>query len=508
VQYRLQERILRMPKSVKSPYWITDKYIYTLLLVYPLFVGFHGYTSLTASKFVFLAAVTGLWLIALIVSISKNRLRLGKMSFIQCCMMLFVLACCVSAAVSPYFKSTLVGEGRFDGLLTIFLSLCIFMGVSAFARLKNGYVIALAVSVSLCCLIAVFQLFGYNALDLFPNDYCYYDGGYEFPGEFLGTIGNAGLFAAFLCLCIPLFSVYYTTAAVRPPWLLPVIFIGMFCIFASGVSAGKLAICLCLLFSAPLVISSGERLRRGLDILAITCLALCAAYSLTFDYDGAELTVSWGFPTLCTLSAAAAATSVILRLILKNCEIAAKTVRIAVTSVSVLAVLVCLAAVWNLDGNEGALYEFSRVMHGEADDSFGSSRILIWRKTLDLVKERPIFGGGPGTLPLRLDVEFSRYVGETGKTLYGSVDNAHNVYLGILVNTGAVSLALYLTAMISSLAGAIKRQSSTALCLASALLCCWIQDFFGLGLFIVSPIMWTFWGLLHSAVKNNIRLRV
>lgn len=497
-----------MSKAVISPYWLTDKYIYVMLLVYPLFVGFSGYTRLTASKFAFFTGITALWLAALIISAVKNRLRLRKPSFVQACVLLFFLACCVSAAVSPYFTSSLVGEGRFDGLLTIFLCTSVFMGVSAFARPKSGYVVALTASMSICCVIAVIQLFGYNFLGLFPNDYNYYDSGYEFSCEFLGTIGNAGLFSAFLCLCLPLFSAYYITSSKQSLWLLPVIALGTFCVFASNISAGKLALCLCAVISAPLLISSAQHLQRGLDILAIICLSLCAALAVVFNCDGGALTVSCEFSRRVAAFGMVAVLAVIFRVILKNNKVGTKTLHICLYSVSALAVVACIIAVWNWGGTGGTIYEFSRIMHGEANDSFGSSRILIWRNTLDLVKDRPLFGGGPGTLPLRLDVNFSRYVEETGKTLHASVDNAHNAYLGLLVNTGAISLVLYFTAMLASLAGAIKRQSQAALCLSSALLCYWIQDFFGLGLFIVSPLMWMLWGLLHSSVKNNIRLRV
>lgn len=479
-----------------------------MLLIYPLFVGFWGYTRLTASKFAFFACFTGGWLIALIVSIVKNRIHLGKASFLQSCILLFVLACCISAVVSPNFTSTIIGKGRFDGLLTIFLSASVFMGVSTFSRPKHSYVTALAISMSLCCVIAVIQLFGYNFLNLFPNNYNYYDGGYEFSGEFLGTIGNAGLFSAFLCLCLPLFSAYYITSSAQTPWLLPIIFLGMFCAFECNISAGKLALCLYFIVSTPLLISNSKRLRRGLELMAITCLSICAVLALCFVYDGTVLTVTYVFSPLCAALLTVAVLALILRIILKNRKIAAKALHIGFASITVLIIISCLIILWNWKGTNGTIYEFSRLIHGEVDDSFGSSRIIIWRNTLDLVKERPLFGGGPGTLPLRLEVDFSRYVESSGKTLRASVDNAHNVYLGILANTGALSLILYLSSMVASLALAIKRQSSAILCLTSALLCYWIQDFFGLGLFIVSPLMWMLWGLLNSAVIDDIRLRV
>lgn len=125
-------------------------------------------------------------------------------------------------------------------------------------------------------------------------------------------------------------------------------------------------------------------------------------------------------------------------------------------------------------------------MQGNIKDSFGSSRILIWRKSLELVPERMLLGGGPGTLSLRLDVNFSRFVEETGQTLSSSVDNAHNDYLGILVNTGLLSLAAYLAAQLTSLFQGGKSGKVFGIlrlpCLLSVMLS--IQHFSDLGFFL------------------------
>ena len=150
--------------------------------------------------------------------------------------------------------------------------------------------------------------------------------------------------------------------------------------------------------------------------------------------------------------------------------------------------------------SSGTLFELSQVLHGHLEDSYGSSRVLIWRKLLALVPAHPLFGGGPGTLALRLDLHFSRTVAETGKTISTFVDNSHNVYLGILVNTGALSLAAYLAAMTATLRDTARSRAVLAAPLACALLCYWVQDFFGLGLFLVAPLMWIFWGL--AAAKS------
>ena len=100
--------------------------------------------------------------------------------------------------------------------------------------------------------------------------------------------------------------------------------------------------------------------------------------------------------------------------------------------------LAALAAVYAYGGSSGTLHELSQLLHGHVEDSYGSSRVAIWRECLRLAGERPLVGGGPDTLALRTDMTFSRFVEETGSTMSTHVDNAHCEPLGYLVNLGAL----------------------------------------------------------------------
>ena len=106
--------------------------------------------------------------------------------------------------------------------------------------------------------------------------------------------------------------------------------------------------------------------------------------------------------------------------------------------------IAALLAVYFYPGQSETLYEASRLLHGEADASFGSHRVEIWREVCALIAQRPVFGGGPGTAAARLHIEFTRFVPETGRTLGTYVTNAHNEYLGYAMNLGWPGLALYL----------------------------------------------------------------
>lgn len=416
----------------------TRIYIYVMLMVYPVFTGFAGYANITTSKLVFFIAATVLWLALLLVcSVIYRSFGEKRLNIIQILMLVYLGFCCISALFSPLKSFVLTGAGRFDGLLETALYVCIFLGVSRYAMPERGFVYALAISVTLCCVAAILQFLGYNPLNLFPDGYNYYDKGTLYSGEFLGTIGNANLFSAFLALCLPIFICFFIFERRRRFFLLPVIALGVYCLFTCTVSAGKLALFVCAFFAAPALILKMTKLNRRRFLYFYVAFLVIASVS-AFLY----LTKFYS-------------------------------------------------------GTEGTLYEFSRILHGEIEDSFGSSRILIWRDSLKLTGDKLLFGGGPGTIALRLNISFSRFVEETGRTLVTRVDNAHNVYLGILVNTGIFSLLAYLAAMAVTIVKALKLPQERALALSftCGLLCYWIQDFFGLGLFIVAPIMFICWGL-------------
>ncbi len=495
------------PNTTSFSERVTDIYIFIMLFAFPLFTGFKGYTAITLSKYLFFVSASVLWLALLFAAavINKMRLKFGKLNLIGIFILLFAVFSCVSALFSSYGTSVLLGEGRFDGLITILLCAVIFFGVSAFGRVKRSYIYAAALAVSINCLVAILQILGLNPLYLFPGSYNFYDAGREFSSTFLGTIGNADLFSAYICLMLPLSCIYYISAAKRQLLLLVPVFLCTLSLLKSGVSGGILALSATALLAAPFIITSGERLRRALEIALLILGCAFLAVSVKTAEASEAVIVSFSFSRSCLILIVLSVLVLALRLALRKSDFSQKTLRRFFSIVGAVLVVSGLTAAYYWRGTEGSVYELSQLMHGNFDDSFGSSRILIWRKTLELVPEKLLFGGGPGTLALRLDVDFSRFVEETGKTLSSSVDNAHNEYLGILVNTGLLSLAVYLAAQLLSLYKAAKSPALTEFCscFACALLCYWIQAFFGLGLFLVSPIMWLIWGLLVSSFRRE-----
>lgn len=413
--------------------WLTDKYISLMLLVFPLWTGTEGYAAITRGKFLFFAVLSALYLAlllpcALLVGEKPRRARLPQWFALA-----FMAAACLSAALSPYGRAVILGASRYDGLLTLLLYGGIFLGVSAFGEWKKYYVYLLAASASICSLVAIPQLLGGNPFGLYPGELTYFDANVRYTGEFLGTIGNTNLLAAFYCLCIPLFIWHALThRALRDRLVLAAAALCLGVLIASRVASGAVALAAAAAVLIPYYVNYIHRNKR-----------------LT-------LAVSASMAALCVLA---------------------------------------LTAVYFYSGGSGTLHELSEVLHGHVEDSYGSSRVAIWRECLRLAGERPLVGGGPDTLALRTDMTFSRFVEETGSTISTHVDNAHCEPLGYLVNLGALGLIPYLALCAESLRRFFRGCAPAA---GGALCCYYVQSLFGLGLCIVVPLVWIYMGLVCS----------
>ena len=485
---------------------ITDWYICIMLLLFPVFTGFKGYSALTNSKFYFLLALSLAWLLAVIVlslctksAPSNQVLKKTDILFLG----VFVLISILSAVFSPWFPDTLPGAGRWDGLVSTLLYAAIYLGIRCFGEMKRHHLWCLGISTLLCTAVSIGQLLGGNPLRLFPGTLRYFDANIRYSGEFLGTIGNVDILAAYLCLCVPLFAFAYVGDRKNYPALLPAA-AGTFLLLESGVMSGLIGLAVCVLAAAPLLLTSRMKIIRALQTAAILLAVSALSALLCFEKDGLHCAFS---PAVTVLMVCAAICFFLAVLIRQRIDLPEKSK--SFYGRIFLAVVVCviiggLIFLWIYPGKSGTLYELSRILHGELREEFGSSRIRIWRETLSLVRERPVLGGGTGSIAKRLSIHFSRLVPETGSTLQSFVDNAHNIYLTILSDTGVLGLLAYLGLLTAVFIHWLKnREDALSGALGCAVIAYSAEEFFGLGLCISAPIFWIFLPLCTVKMKSR-----
>ena len=195
---------------------VTDVYLALMLSVFLLWPGTDGYTKITAAKYrLFLILTIGycatnalLYLELLVMRQIRTvpfRELLRAVRPAEWLMLGYVLCSLLSSLLSPWRKDTWLGLLRREGFLTLALYGVIFLLLGRLARPKKWLLDVFGAAMSLCCLLSLWQLAGGNPLGLYPNGLSYSDAGTAYSGAYLGTIGNADLLAAVMCVAVPAF---------------------------------------------------------------------------------------------------------------------------------------------------------------------------------------------------------------------------------------------------------------------------------------------------------------
>jgi O-antigen ligase len=418
---------------------------------------------------------------------------------------LFLFFTILSSVVSRY-NGTFIGVFRREGVLTIsiYILSCVFL--SKYFRPQKWILYMLGISISLFCVISVTQLTGANPFVLYPEGYNYYGADVYYPGRYLGTIGNVGLGAAFLCVAIGIFAMSLIKFDSKERWFLAApLFLAVFLMFTMRVDAGIVALAVGLLLMLPVAVTNRKTLSRALFVLAIVVAAYAISQAIAFN-DGY---IAFRPERLIILAAAGAAAflAVIVSRIGIFEKIPARWYRIGLIAVVLSVICLGLLYLWFFGGgHSGMIFEASEVLRGRWDDEFGTKRVYIWRNVLSGISPRNlILGTGPDTLGY-WDIEpFTRYSEELGMVLTSRIDTAHNEYMQTLATTGFLSLLCYLGALLYTFVSWFRfpENKLSAVAGAGVLLYC-IQAFFGISMCLTAPFFWAGFGcLIYSINAKN-----
>ena len=157
-----------------SAYWerVSQWFAVIMLTVFPFLMGTEGYYNITESRYMWFRVLTdaflGVCLLILIgyLLLSKEQWRrrkaegFQKPTVSQYLMMAYMLWATVSSLASPYRADTWLGQGRYEGLLTIFLYSLTFICLSFWAEYTDKYVCGLAIMATVLSVISLLQPLG------------------------------------------------------------------------------------------------------------------------------------------------------------------------------------------------------------------------------------------------------------------------------------------------------------------------------------------------------------
>lgn len=484
--------------------FLTDIYLSLMLLIYPLWVGPGGYIDITPVKYRFFVTVTIVYLVinvllmAELTIIGKSREvfnLLRRPHLTKLLLLSFILCCCLSALFSDYGVKTWVGLGRYEGLSTYILYFSLFVAVSIFGRFKDLHLYLLGMAVIINAVIGLFQYSGLNPFGLFPQGYTYHDAFVLYANQFMGTIGNVDILSSFLSISVPIFLVKYIITDNGKVFILPFI-AGMLLLLLSGVNAGLLGIIVGFILLFPLLLDTKEKFIRSFIAAAAMAFLTGIYFCIRLTYLNRVTELSFVLNIKSMISYLMAALLILVSILIKLKKTKnpwnPKKIRIILYLLIGVGMIIGLAVIVIFPFSGGTLYEAQQVLKGNISSSFGSGRIRIWQESFKLLPGHLLFGGGPDTLAARIGFSFTRYSDLLGIQLESKIDNAHNDYLNILVNTGLPSLVLYLSALGTCIIKAIRNcdTKTEILIPLAAVLCYSIQIFFNFSICTTAPFFW------------------
>ena len=156
--------------------------------------------------------------------------------------------------------------------------------------------------------------------------------------------------------------------------------------------------------------------------------------------------------------------------------------------------------------NEGKTVATSVVSDDvEIEDSFGSSRIFIWKMAYNAFIDSPFWGQGPDTLRLRLmDDYYEKYMSYAGPT-NDYFDKAHNEFLEYAASGGIFTVISYISVLILILFGLFKNIKDDKFKILFIVVFTYIiQSIFNISVIIVAPIVWILLWCALKAYKKGI----
>ncbi len=487
-------------QSLGWPGWVAGALGALWLGLFPLWQD-GSFSHITRAKWVGALILCGVTATAVLVSAAvllarrqgRGRLRLHPAQGLALAYLAWVaLSACLGSyagSLNSRAEPTVwMGAIRYEGLLTQLCYITIFLCMSLMRPRLTWVLRATAAGIILLFAVTMLQYAGLNPLGLYPavrsirTNY-----------EFQGTIGNIDMVNGYLCLAVPLTLGGFLLGRRADPLLLAGGWLGLMDILLMEVQAGVVAMLVMLGLLALLMLLRPETRSRGMVVLGVAavCVAIRSLLALPW-LDGTENIV---FPYYATkikwlVMACGPLCWLLAAWLRRHPGPALSPWRTAVLALAVI--LVCAGAVYALPMPSGGLGELQQVLHGNIQDSYGSYRLGIWRNTLLMARESPIFGTGPDTFLYAM----GDHLKAAGITYPETFDNPHNEFLAILSNNGLPALALYL-AMLGSIAAAClrRRGQPEALVLLGAILCYMAQGMFSFSICLVTPMFWAVCGM-------------
>lgn len=497
----------------------TTLYCVNLFVLFPLFLR-NGYLDIVEAKSTFFLVTTMIYILGTVVIFFIKKIQTGENIFLSENKIDFINICSIILFVTVLFDIVLnklsvdvlwAGNGKLFG--SIFLILCL-IGSFCIARtfqMNQGILWGAMIGSLLTSIFVICSRFGIDIWNL-----------YEIIAKnqksaFLGTLGQINIVAAFFCVFIPFWMGCYLYSRERTSKILFGItlflsFIAGFCSNSDSIFPGIAGACLFYLWFA---FEDSEKLSAYFQCGGVLFLSIAFIGGFTYlAEERLHFTVKWDalqqqFINHSLLWLIVAVILVICSALMRKVEGKFFLLKMRKLFFGVIAILV-ISGVGIMFVNYdrlGGITAFRKYII--FDDSWGSNRGYVWKRTLRLFGQLPLgkklIGCGMGMFPSFFDVFHADAMKQLG---YYFVD-AHNECLQFLVTTGIVGcisyFAMIIITMLRNLSFAKKGKSKSELSvIVPAILFVWlIQGLVNSPNVFITPYLFLFLGIGQNIVAEK-----
>ena len=391
---------------------------------------------------------------ALLLILLLLNLKSFKVDSKDILILIFLVLTFISTWFSSNINISIFGhEGRFEGLLMFIVYVCIYLSSKKYFKHEN-YKEILNILFFTCMLIGILGIaqkyVSYKRLfPIFNKGIC-------------GTFGNSNFFGSFITIVLPISISIFIVKGSKKSFILSLIM--FFNMISSGTRSAWVAFFVGSIFFLVFLIKNKDKTYFKRVAVLLLCFVIIFMYLL----DGFSF--------------------------IKN-KIYTQKQEVENT---------------NVTKTEEAIKrtekEIKKSIKNGNLDRMGSGRIEIWKMTMQVILNRPIFGCGVDNLNNGLhtycEEQINNRVSRTGK----DVDKAHNEYLQIAATIGIPALIVYLSFIGLILFPKIKEMFKNKLLfiLVLTIIGYLTQAFFNISTIGVAPLFWMLLGIVDNKEMMDI----
>lgn len=513
-----------MNKKLKEYWWKeewTSLYLMAMFVAFPLYFQNGFFNILEAKTFLFQTitciylsvGVVLIWLVSVFRAEEerkhgvkvKSKKKEGEKKRKYACMQIFFFLFSLSTIWATVISGNLerawyAAECKLFGTFVILMCCGIYLAISGGYIKHKGIVISLFIGNSIVFLLAILNRYGIDVLNIWGNLLK------TQRNNYISTIGNINILSNYICVFLPLFMGCFIEENTKIHKIFAgiLVYLGVIAGMATNSDSFYLGFFVSLFFFLWFSMEKKNKLMSYIWMCILYSVSILSIQLFnrmsTYDYVWKKSQkffieeVPWLGIILSLL---------LLFYVVKNVKNEFHLLgirKIIFIVIGCMTVIILFMIVWiNVTGKE---IEYSILVF---NDSWGTNRGFVWKRTWELYKELPLVQKVTGIGPGGFAEFFAKYNVERKSMGLPNFVDPHNEILYYLISTGITGMIGYFGMIISTIINCLKRRSPQTIVLAAIFVSWLAQGTVNNPLVFTTPYLFIFLGMAQYELKNNVK---